>query len=60
MGIAHRSTYGTCTQQGHVHMITSQQIESIVLDDILYVAVLTGILVMSFGLGLLVGAIWLL
>jgi hypothetical protein len=41
-------------------MISQEQIESIVLDDILYVAVLIGTLVMSFGLGLAIGAIWLL
>ena len=41
-------------------MITWQQIESIVLDDILYVAVLIVLLVMSFGVGLVIGAIWLL
>jgi hypothetical protein len=41
-------------------VITWQQIESIVLDDILYVAVLIVLLVMSFGVGLVIGAIWLL
>ena len=41
-------------------MISYKQIESIVLDDISYCGILIAVCVMSFGVGMLLGAIWLL
>ena len=39
-------------------MITQQQIEFILEDTVVYTAVLIGVCVVSFGIGMLIGLVW--
>jgi hypothetical protein len=39
-------------------VITREQIEFVLEDTVVYCAVLIGILVMSFGIGMLIGLVW--
>ena len=39
-------------------MITQAQLEFIVEDTVVYTAVLIGLCVVSFGLGIVIGVIW--
>ena len=39
-------------------MITREQVEFIVEDTVVYTAVLIGLCVVSFGLGIVIGVIW--
>lgn len=39
-------------------MITREQVEFIVEDTVVYIAVVIGLCVVSFGLGIVIGLVW--